>query len=504
MDANAAVAEAKSLAGRSRARAKADGELAAALADADLLSAGSLPRLEAAPAEGPLGQFRKRWRPWTQARALVEEFLAIGLADGAKGDSPGFAARNLGQSPSRAEGDSPSFAARNLGQSPSRFPAAVRSDAASLTASYNQLEQLKAKIAAAQIAGSGPLSDLVDRRIAELAARIAKRQQEDEAAALAAQARTAFEQGQIDQALTLCGQWLTRYGGAVDAASVEAVQSLRRRAEFQREREQASARLKAAATPADREVVLAGFLQKFPDRESRPEAELLVLRSCERQLEKLRARAAAEARVQAARAAVEQLDGAPPEEFDARVARAAGIFRQYPEPQVKALVGERVRRWLSEGLPQKQLREPPLLQEAETKSWGLLRGYFRKVEGADGRAGYQYYEAYKDFLKPAAEADTQPAGEFLRPPGPSVLRAAVDQYHAARQRLLEHPQRRRGWVEFEALCETLQRQLDEYRRKPGAAREEVRFDREAGFVRKLVSGPGWREWEKAWEGEARE
>ena len=233
----------------------------------------------------------------------------------------------------------------------------------------------------ARLQAAGHSCDLVDRRIAELAARIAKRHEEDEAAALAAQARTAFEQGQIDQALTLCGQWLTRYGGAIDAASVEAVESLRRRAEFQREREQASARLKAAATPADREVVLAGFLQKFPDRDSRPEAELLVLHSCERQLEKLRARTAAEARVQAARAAVEQLDAAPPREFDARVARAAGILRQYPEPQVKAIVGERVRRWLSEGLPAKQLQEPPLLQEAETKSRGSCAATSGKWRG---------------------------------------------------------------------------------------------------------------------------
>jgi len=220
------------------------------------------------------------------------------------------------------------------------------------------------------------------------------------------------------------------------------------------------------------------------------------LQGCERQLESLRAQAAADARLRDARAAVEQLEASPPKDFEARVARAAGILRQYPDARVKAMLRPLLVGWVGEELPPKRIGEPPLVEEAETQDRGLLRGYFRQVTAADGSPGYKRYATHEDLLKPKADVGTHPARDFLRPPGPSVLRSALDRYDAARQGLLEHPGRRQSWVEFAALCGTLDKELEAYRRRPGAAQEAVRFDREAGFARRVLSGPGWQELEK--------
>jgi len=180
-------------------------------------------------------------------------------------------------------------------------------------------------------------------------------------------------------------------------------------------------------------------------------------------------------------------------DFEARVARAAEILRQYPDARASAMLGPLVAGWVAEEIRPKQTAEPPLVEEGETKDGALLRGYFRQVTAADGSPGYKRYASHEDLLRPKADVGTHPARDFLRPPGPSVLRRAVDRYHAARQRLLEHPGRRQSWVEFVALCDTLQKELEQYRRKPGAAQEPLRFDREAEFARRVLSGSGWQE-----------
>jgi hypothetical protein len=157
------------------------------------------------------------------------------------------------------------------------------------------------------------------------------------------------------------------------------------------------------------------------------------------------------------------------------------------------MLGPLVAGWVAEEIRPKQTAEPPLVEEAETKDGALVRGYFRRVTGADGSPGYKRYATHEDLLRPKADVGTHPARDFLRPPGPSVLCSELDRYHAARQRLLEHPRRRRSWVELAALCDALQKELEQYRRKPGAAQEPLRFDREAEFARRVLSGSGWQE-----------
>jgi hypothetical protein len=74
-------------------------------------------------------------------------------------------------------------------------------------------------------------------------------------------------------------------------------------------------------------------------------------------------------------------------------------------------------------------------------------------------------------------------------PGHSVPRQCADQYTRARDRLLEQPAQRSAWEDFADLCESLQRQLDEYRKKPGSdVSGQVSFRAEAQFARDLLDG----------------
>ena len=84
---------------------------------------------------------------------------------------------------------------------------------------------------------------------------------------------------------------------------------------------------------------------------------------------------------------------------------------------------------------------------------------------------------------------------FSAPPGESVPRRCVEQYNQARERMIETPGRRTAWVELADLCQSLESDLREYRRKKGASREEpvLSFDEQGRFVRELLDGSAWAE-----------
>ena len=154
--------------------------------------------------------------------------------------------------------------------------------------------------------------------------------------------------------------------------------------------------------------------------------------------------------------------------------------------------------WLQEFLPEMQIREPPELQEAETTRHEIVRGFFADVLAPDGTLfGYKRYPTLQARNDPEFDVGTYRKEEFLVPPGESVPRRCVKQYNQARDRLIEAPGRRTAWVDLANLCESLESDLREYRRKKGAAREEpvLSFEQEGRFVRELLAGSGWADME---------
>ncbi len=152
----------------------------------------------------------------------------------------------------------------------------------------------------------------------------------------------------------------------------------------------------------------------------------------------------------------------------------------------------RLRGWLEQALPEKTLREPPTLQEAETTSGQLLRGFFKEVRDAQGNlVGYKRYSTYEQSLDPVAEVGTYRLEEFKVAPGPSTLARCVRRYRDARKRLLDQPGRQELWVEFAALCEALHAEVRAYRTRAPAGVDLLSFEQEAKFARTMLAPDNW-------------
>ncbi|MFH1265434.1 MAG: hypothetical protein ABIK89_06870, partial [Planctomycetota bacterium] len=184
----------------------------------------------------------------------------------------------------------------------------------------------------------------------------------------------------------------------------------------------------------------------------------------------------------------------PPATFDGRLKSAAGIVGSYPTDSVKSTLRQSAGQWLRESLPEKRLSEPPQLQEAETAGHEIVRGFFAEVTAPDGTLfGYKRYPTLEALADPRFDVGTYRKEEFLVSPGSSVPRRCVTRFNEARDRLLEAPSRRTSWVELADLCESLEADLDDYRKKKGASREEpaLSFEEAGRFARELLDGSGW-------------
>ena len=445
------------LAGEKTAGMKSQHAVAAALAEVDAVAPAALADLETLPPESPLGPLRRTWPAWIAARGVVEDFLSLPNAEG-------------------------------------------QADLDRLKSVRQPWQEFQQKLDAAKLPGASALATLVDERLKTLEERIARLEALAEATQSAGLVTSAFRAGEYDQCLARAQQWLVKYPTIADAALVEQVKSLRVRAEFHLQRERSRARIKAAASPAEKEAVLVAFLDQFSKPGPLEASERAVLEQCRAYLEALRAEASAREKSRAEDEAIRRGLSDLPARFDQRVARAAGIVATNPSESARVALRARVAGWLVEFLPEKQLREDLELGEAQTKDGRVLRGFFREVTGPEGTLGYKRYDTAAERENPTADVGTWRSEDLLSAPSPPLAQRLVERYRAGRARLLAQPGRRDLWEGFAAFCERLQSQWDEYRARPGAGDEPLDFRAEAAFAREVLAGPALGDLQIVWGG----
>lgn len=450
--------------------------LVEALGEVDLLSAGSLAGVEKVPEGSSLRAVKDSWPRWEATRAMVADFVRIDRSLRAASGGP------VGEIP-----------LEDLDTARRRLESLRQT----CEASKKEYERLKEEHGHSSVRGAAQFLALLDDRIADLDRQIDDCRARLEAAELLRKTRAAFQPSQYDECIRLCDELLGRYASVLAPSVASKVKVLRERATFWGDTERLFSQLDEASL-AERVVILESFLGKYSDRATRTETELRIVDGSARQLREVKAQLEAEAAERAARRMIEDLERSLPRALEDRLRKAARIAERYPTEAVKAAVQAQARQWLKELLPEKQLREPPGLQEAETIRHEIIRGFFADHLTSDGvLIGYKRYPTLEARADPDFDVGTYGKEEFLRAPGESVPRRCVDQYNQARERLIEAPGQRTAWVDLADLCRSLEADLGEYRRKKGAAREEplLSFDEVARFVGELLAGSGWTDME---------
>ncbi|MGQ9574982.1 MAG: hypothetical protein ACUVUC_06660 [Thermoguttaceae bacterium] len=177
LDQTGAPAQLGALGTQTRLQAEADQRVVSALGEMDLLDGQRVSPLEAVTPPSPFKGLRTSWAEWVEACALAAELAALERV-------------------------------------------ASQEELNGLEQTRRQLEQLKSNAQATPVRAKSALLDLVDRRTAELDAKIARRKQEAEAAGAAVRAQAAFQAGQFDQALAQSEQCLALYSAVLDAGAV--------------------------------------------------------------------------------------------------------------------------------------------------------------------------------------------------------------------------------------------------------------------------------------------
>jgi len=451
---------------------KQEKPLVDALGEVDLLSGGSLAGLEQVPEGSSLRPVKDSWPPWEAARAMVVEFLQIDRTTRAASGEP------IAQIP-----------LEDLDTARRKLEALKQT----CEASKKEYEKLREQHRDSPVRGAAQFLALLDDRIAKVDRQIEDCRRRLEAAELLSKARAAFQPSGYGECIRLCDELLSQYASVLAPSVAAKVQILRERAAFWDDTERLFSQLDDTSL-VERKAILERFLGKYGDRASRTEAELRIIDGRAQHLREVKALLEAEAADRAARELIADLERNLPRALDDRLRSTSRIAERYPTDSVKIALRTQARQWLQEFLPEKQLREPPELQEAETTRHEIVRGFFADQLTPDGTLiGYKRYPTLQARNDPDFDVGTYRKEEFLRAPGESVPRRCVKQYNQARERLIETPGRRTAWVALADLCQSLESDLGEYRRKQGAAREEpvLSFDEEGRFVRKLLAGSAW-------------
>lgn len=412
-----------------------------ALAESDLLAGEAIRALRGLPDESTFKPLDKTWPQWTEALALATGFLEAW-------DSP----------------------TDNLDQ---------------LVDTVNTLKALEAKHASDPPQGSKRMLRVLNRRIAALEAKIKEITLAKEASERRAAVEAAFGSKDYEKCAALCREWLSEYRGVIDDSAVKQVESLEIRSRFWRDAARSSKDLRAATTPAEKQLVLKTFLDTYKGSAGLTTAEEGVLTGCTRELERLIDQAREARQDKDGEVAIGRLLEASSLTFGDRVRQAADIAERFPTPKVRTKLRLQVREWLAEAISRKQLREDERLEEVESREFGVLRGFFLEVWENNKLTGYKCYRTWKQRVD-KGQAGFHPVDSLLGAPAKSVPRRCVDQYNEARAELLENPARRDAWTKLSARCEANKSDLRAYRKKPGSSNEQVSFDAEARFVQEVM------------------
>ncbi len=343
-------------------------------------------------------------------------------------------------------------------------------------------------------AGAALLIALLERQKEELQTEIASRKNSENAARLRRQAQQAFENKDYAATIGFCDQVLSRYG----ETEYQAVADLYREARFWQEWSKLPLETAIAEEPAKQRDALLDFLNRYRSMPNAPEQERIAqvtrrLDLVQGEIRRIEMNAGAEIPL----AALATREG---QDFPEQLAAATQVARTYPTDMVRRRLQERVILWLAASLPQKTLAEPDGIEEVETNSGEVLRGFFAAVHDAGGGViGYKRYPTAEERKSPTRNAGRYPAADLRGAPTRSLPRQCVDAYESARRRLLADPGNREHWTAVQRTCESAETSLVDYRRKPGSSRDPVSFEKEGRFAQIVLAADVWTQMGIIWE-----
>ena len=249
--------------------------------------------------------------------------------------------------------------------------------------------------------------------------------------------------------------------------------------------------------PTRQQEAYEGFLADFGNVSGKLEQERIARAT--RRLEEIRAELQRIAWNEAASQPIATLSRYDARPFEEGLAQAAEVAGTYPTNSVRAQVQQRVVAWITASLPSEDVDEPEGIQEVETISGNVLRGFFEPVPDAAGQViGYKRYSSAEQRRAPTGNVGRYPAADLRGSPTHSVPRQCVEAYHAARDRLLADPGNRDAWSALERTCESAETTLLDYRRKPGSLREALAFEQQRRFARAVLNTDLWKQIEVIW------
>ena len=351
-------------------------------------------------------------------------------------------------------------------------------------------------------AGSAHLARILDRRKNEILARIAFLKRCDEVRSLLAEAKLAYEARDFFAAYKKYDTILTQYedvlaSGAVEATTYGTVTAARQNAAFWRDLGYLRLASPVTENPGRQRELLVSFLDSYRDMEGNGVAE--KLKSVESKLQSVNAEIR---RLEMNEAAVQPIStlGRYDGHFAEGVAAAARIAETYPTDWVRSQLQDRVVLWLTQALPPKRFDEPTGIEEVETNSGNVVRGFFEPVTDAAGDIiGYKRYPTSEERENPTRNVGRYPALDLRGVPNLSVPRQCVDAYMAARSRVLADAGNRACWTALKRTCDSAEVMLVDYRRKPGSSREPLFFDGASEFARMVLTSDVWIHMETIWK-----
>jgi hypothetical protein len=433
---------------RAAADAQASKPPLAALQKADLLAPVGLPELSDSGSAAAFKDLAAAWPKWTSARAMALEGLAA-LRD------PG-------------------------------------ADREQVRLAIDRLEKIKAAQPTVSLPESAAMVALVDQRITALKGKSTQLSTQADGDKLLQTARDAFAPGKYGQCVETCNTLLAKFGSAFDADKLAKVRLLQRRAQFNDDAEKLADKLPDALTPQEQRALLSPMVERYANAEALSAAQQAYLERLRGQLHGITDKLQAATWGQEGTAQIDHYLGNLPQQLGARLKGAAAIAEKYPAPAIRVRLGEEVRRWLGEFVPEKRLEEPLQLREVRTKQGPLVRGFFKSVpNAAGGVSGYQCYPTQEQLLNPRSAVSTYSKELLAGEPEESLPRRVVNRYNQARVQAVAKAGDRAGWTQLAALCRQLEQELSAYRAQPGSSTEPLSFTAEEQVIGQLLQEPQW-------------
>lgn len=359
--------------------------------------------------------------------------------------------------------------------------AASAGNQADLSKTVDQLDSLAKRFGGATPPGTGGMMKWAAQKAGDLRAGIVRRNTAEQLNVQVERARTAFREGHWPVCVSQCDQLLS--ASAADPDTVSKIRLLKRRAEFHRDLEQTRAAIRMAEAEKKKIAQMADFIAKYGADPQLDAAEKQAIDQFRDQTKTFESREQTSRLDREGSAAVDALEKNLPPAFSDRVRQAAKLIADYSSETVRKRLRALARGWLVEALPDKKLREPQGIFEAETTKGEIIRGYFRPVTDASGQTtGYQRYPTEEQMRNPKAAVGTFPKETFVGPPQISLPQRAAAQYRQARDQAIAAGGQKTAWSQLASLCRELDLSLVKYRAKPGAGADPLSFEAEARFA----------------------